>query len=666
MSEPLTPTPTPKISRRQKILRGFGIAALLLLLIGIVQFWPRPDDALTRYIPDDAMVVVKIEPYTFLENFKGHFKDLSNSSLANKDPKKDTSACPLPKNPLKFGIDLQHTLWSRDGEIYAFSMPDTLGLPSTHHVLLALTNKNKFEEFLQKIICVACEKQEILCATYTTNRGNNSSQLTMADSSMLVTWDHEVAMFSFGETKNWSSLQKWARQRVENPDRKNCIEQHPDFEDFRQDAEEMSVFVNFEGVDDKIRKHWSGMLASLDEWGSFSPKLKSNGMSSMQMNVEIDSGRFVLSSSFHGDLNTPGPFAFLKQNGLSDEALDNLHSEGSPQVVYNMSMDMDTLYTQIDGLLRDGLLTEYSSLNLDTIVEGKLDTLIRDNFYIEKSWTLKELLTSLSGDISEAVDLDIEEILTPIQELHLHIGQVKGNTLLGNTDVELSGGIVQERGLDLDLLLEGNNFYESLDMLPSAGRQLVKTPEGYTLILGMKDGIDSVNRSGYKDDVDYFIQNAGYGEQGKIDKEIREVLQKNPVAFYVSLRGADYGPISKKFLNDFVKNQKLRKTKKQFDKIKTKYAEKAEKSQAELYTNEDSGYAAILEKHDAAIQAIYEAELSDQAVEDIANLMSHFTLLVNARGEIEIVLALDNTEDNPLVTIWQVLNRYAGELGMLD
>ena len=187
MSEPLTPTPTPKISRRQKILRGFGIAALLLLLIGIVQFWPRPDDALTRYIPEDALVVVKIEPYTFLENFKGHFKDLSNSSTDQKDPKKDTSACPLPKNPLKFGIDLQHTLWSRDGEIYAFSMPDTLGLPSTHHVLLALTNKNKFEEFLQKIICVACEKQEILCATYTTNRGNNSSQLTMADSSMLVT-----------------------------------------------------------------------------------------------------------------------------------------------------------------------------------------------------------------------------------------------------------------------------------------------------------------------------------------------------------------------------------------------------------------------------------------------------------------------------------------------
>ena len=32
----------------------------------------------------------------------------------------------------------------------------------------------------------------------------------------------------------------------------------------------------------------------------------------------------------------------------------------------------------------------------------------------------------------------------------------------------------------------------------------------------------------------------------------------------------------------------------------------------------------------------------------------------------EFVLALDNTEDNPLITIWQTMERLEKELGMLD
>ena len=101
-------------------------------------------------------------------------------------------------------------------------------------------------------------------------------------------------------------------------------------------------------------------------------------------------------------------------------------------------------------------------------------------------------------------------------------------------------------------------------------------------------------------------------------------------------------------------------------KKKKAYAKKVGLSPKNYLKNGDSGYTAICEEEDAASQAIKEAELSDQAIEDIANLMSHFTLSVNPRGEIEMVLALNNTEDNPLVTIWQVINRYAEELGMLD
>ncbi|MEC7405859.1 MAG: hypothetical protein VX611_04870, partial [Bacteroidota bacterium] len=164
-----------------------------------------------------------------------------------------------------------------------------------------------------------------------------------------------------------------------------------------------------------------------------------------------------------------------------------------------------------------------------------------------------------------------------------------------------------------------NALYESLYVLPYSGRQLVKTSDGYTLILGMKDGLDSANNvNGHNDDVSLFIRNAGYGQDNAIGDEIQEILQRNPITFYVSLNGKDYGP---KF-SDITKE--------------------------------------ILELN------IEDVELSEQAVDDIVNLMSHLSFSVNSQAEMEFVLALDNTEDNPLITIWQTMERLEKELGMLD
>ena len=115
-----------------------------------------------------------------------------------------------------------------------------------------------------------------------------------------------------------------------------------------------------------------------------------------------------------------------------------------------------------------------------------------------------------------------------------------------------------------------------------------------------------------------FIRNAGYGQDNAIGDEIQEILQRNPIAFYVSLNGKDYGP---KF-SDITKE--------------------------------------ILELN------LEDVELSEQAVDDIVNLMSHLSFSVNSQAEMEFVLALDNTEDNPLITIWQTMERLEKELGMLD
>ena len=605
MSEPQTPTPTPKISRRKKILRGVGIAFLLLLVIGIVQFWPRPHDTLTRYIPKDALLVVKIEPYTFFENIKNNRKEMTDGVLFEKLLEEDTlkeEQCQLPKNPLKFGIDLQHTLWSRGGEIYAFSMADSSGLPSTYHALLALTNKNKFNDFLEIVFCED---------TFTIDQGNNSSQLTMADSSVVVTWDHEVAMFSFGNTEDLSSIQDWARHRVENPDRKNCIEQHPDFEEFRKEAEEMAVFVNIDGITSTNRELYAEYVEDMSGF-ILPPEFTLNGMSSIQMHLTVDSGRFVLSSSFHGEELSYAPFAFLADHGLSDKALDNLHSNGSPQVALSLALDMDTLYNQINTLL-DSNSAIYT---LDDIDE-QLDDYFEAVLSTPKPWHLKDLFTAFDGEFATGVGIDLValEDFKPIEELNLHIGE--NSEELGTMITQLSQGFVSDRGTDIELILESkpseNDFYENqLFVLPSQGRQFIKTADGYGLILGMKDGLDTTNLKGYKDDVDYFINHEGYGKQGVINDEIREVLQKNPVALYISLDHQDYGKKFKEIVKDVM---------------------------------EMDG----------------ETKVKDQVLDEIVNRFSHLSFSINPKGEFELVLELKNTKDNPLYTIWDTLERLAKE-----
>lgn len=610
MSDQSSNSIPPKSSRRKKILRGLGIASLLLLVIGIVQFWPRPHDALTRYIPKDALIVVKIEPYTFIENLKGHYKEIANSPLLEKLSKKDSTACELPKNPMKFGIDLQHTAWTRGGEIYGFSMVNPSNNTSSTHVVLALTNKNKFKKFLEAIFC-----QD----TFTIDEGNNSSQLTMKDSSLFVTWDHKAALFTlnYSPSLGLDSMQEWARYRIENPDRENCIEQHEDFKAFRKDAEEVSVFVNVEAVDEEVYDMFSSELASMDPNGLLSPKISANGIRSIQCYLTIDSGQFVLSSKVAGE--GPNPFAFLAEQGLSKEASDNLNSSGNPQIAFSIALDMDTLYNSLDALVQEGLIGE-QPLSLEEI-DAQLGAFVPA--LAGKQWSIEELMTSLSGLIAGAVNIDLEEMFSPIDEMHLHIGLEEGDSLFSNTVTELTSGVIQDRGLSLDLLFENdsamNALYESLYVLPYSGRQLVKTSEGYTLILGMKDGLDSAsNVNGHNDDVDLFIRNAGYGQDNAIDGEIQEILQSNPIAFYVSLNGKDYGP---KF-SDITKE--------------------------------------ILELN------LEDVELSEQAVDDIVHLMSHLSFSVSAQGEMEFVLALDNTEDNPLVTIWQTIERLEKELGVLD
>ena len=599
-----------KFFRGKKILRGLGIASLLLLAIGVVQFWPRPYDTLTRYIPNDALVVVKIEPYTFIENLKGHYKEIANSPLAEKLSKDDSTACELPKNPMKFGIDLQHSAWTRGGEIYGFTMADPLNNTSSTHVVLALNNKNKFKNFLEAVFC-----QD----TFTVDEGNNSSQLTMKDSSLLVTWDHKAAIFTvnYSPLVSLDSIQEWARYRIENPDRKDCIEQHKDFKAFRKDAEEVAVFVNVEELNEEVYDFFSLQLASMSPYGFLYPKISANGIRSIQCHLTIDSGQFVLSSTFTGE--KPSPFAFLAEQGLSEEASDNLHSTGNPQVAFSIALDMDTLYDNLDALVQKGLIGE-QPLSLSEIDE-QLGAFVPA--LVGKQWTIQELMTSLSGLIAGAVSIDLEEMFTPINELHVHIGIEEGDSLFSNTVTELTSGAIQDRGLSLDLWFENdsamNAQYESLYVLPYSGRQLVKTSEGYTLILGMKDGLDSANNvSGYNDDVNLFIRNEGYGHDNAIDGEIQEILQRNPIAFYISLNGNDYGPT----YSDITKE--------------------------------------ILELN------LEGAEFSEQAIDDIVNLMSHLSFSVSSQGEMEFILALDNTKDNPLVTIWQTMERLAKELGMLD
>ena len=197
-------------------------------------------------------------------------------------------------------------------------------------------------------------------------------------------------------------MQEWARYRIENPDRKNCIEQHEDFKAFHKEAEEVAVFVNIEALTEDDYSYYSSQLASMEPNGLLSPKISANGIRSIQCYLTIDSGQFILSSKVAGE--GPNPFAFLAKQGLTREASDNLHSSGNPQVAFSIALDMDTLYNNLDALVQEGLIGE-QPLSLEEI-DAQLGAFVPA--LAGKQWTIEELMTSLSGLIAGAVSIDLE------------------------------------------------------------------------------------------------------------------------------------------------------------------------------------------------------------------------------------------------------------------
>ena len=90
------------------------------------------------------------------------------------------------------------------------------------------------------------------------------------------------------------------------------------------------------------------------------------------------------------------------------------------------------------------------------------------------------------------------------------------------------------------------------------------------------------------------------------------MLQKNPVALYISLDHQDYGKKFKEIVKDVM---------------------------------EMDG----------------ETKVKDQVLDEIVNRFSHLSFSINPKGEFELVLELKNTKDNPLYTIWDTLERLAKE-----
>ena len=169
-------------------------------------------------------------------------------------------------------------------------------------------------------------------------------------------------------------------------------------------------------------------------------------MRSIQCYLTIDSGQFVLSSTYTGDIEGVGPLAFLAEQGLSKEGevtifIQRVILRSHSLLPWTWSSCMDNL----DALVQEGLIGE-QPLSLQKLMSN-LEHFVPA--LANKQWTIQELITSLNGQIAGAVSVDLAEMFSPIDELHVHIGLEEGDSLFSQTVTELSNGLIQERGLSL-------------------------------------------------------------------------------------------------------------------------------------------------------------------------------------------------------------------------
>ncbi len=500
------------------------VVSVVLLTAGSVWFFMFRKSNLSKYLPKNAMAVLKINPMSLagkldfdeIENMKSYNQMVDQMDEGGIDMSK------LFKNPLKSGISLKDN-------IYLFT--ELNDEKPNFGMVLGISDANKFKDFIEKVASDADLEYKTSddLFIYTSEEDNYTK--------MSIVWNEDACVIYYGNEASLSKSKRLLNQESEESILSN--ESYVKSEDKGGDA---SLYINYKNINKLIQKEIENQ--NLDN--IYPKKIK-------DFSDNIEGSSFVLNFNqnsisidgiqFFKDEDKTKEFNILGEEGLDSKAIDYISSNGKLLMGITAVINMKEVFNILKTIPKyDESISELER-NIG-LSESEIKNLLNGNISMAITEIKMKDVEETTYEYNEYIDdfdLLTRMVSKPVPTYCIQIGIKESNVydkMIAKIS-ELSEGKITPVGNKI--VVPTNNEYGDIHCLHINDRLIITNDEAAAREIE---------------------QNSKWSNS--INPDLKKLFSENPIACYVSLDIDNYGskPIQSLFGNNGESDKEYKMAKK--------------------------------------------------------------------------------------------------------
>ena len=486
---------------KRKYIIIIVVVSVVLLTAGAVWFFVFRKSNLSKYIPKNAMTVLKVNTMSLagkldfdeIENMKSYNQMVDQMDEGGIDMSK------LFKNPLKSGISLKDNIYfftELNDEKYNIG------------VVLGISDAKKFKDFIEKFASDANleykTSEDIFI--YTSEEDNNAK--------ISIVWNDDACVIYYGNEESLSKSKRLLNQESEESILSN--ESYVKSEDKGGDA---SLYINYKNINKLIEKEVENQ--NLDSYYPKKIKDLSNNIEGSTFVLNFNKNHISIDGiQFFKDENKTEEFNILGEKGLDSKALDYISSNGKILMAITAVINMKEVF------------------NILKIIP-KYDESISE---LERTIGLSEseIKNLLNGNISMAItEIKMKDIEETTYEYNEYLEDYEFQTNMVSKPVPIyciqigikESNVYNKMIAKISELSEGKITLEGNKMILPTNSEY-----GDVLFVNINDRIIITNDASAAKEIDENSKGSN-----SINSDLQKLFSENPIACYVSLDFDNYG-----------------------------------------------------------------------------------------------------------------------------
>jgi hypothetical protein len=473
--------------------------SVVLLIAGAVWFFIFRKSNLSKYIPKNAMTVIKVNTLSLagkldfdeIENMKSYNDMVDQMDEGGIDMSK------LFKNPLKSGISLKDN-------IYLFT--ELNDEKSSIGMVFGISDPNNFKDFIEKFASDANLEYKTSDEIFIyTSEGDNNTEMS-------IVWNDDACVIYYDYEESLSKSKRLLNQESEESILSN--ESYIKSEDKGGDA---SLYINYKNINKLIENE----IENLDSY--YPKKIK-------DFYKNIEGSTFVLNFNknhisidgiqFFKDENKTEEFNILGEKGLDSKAIDFISSNGKLLMGMTAVINMNEVFNILKTIPKyDEGISELE--NIIGLSESEIKNLLNGNISMALTDMKMKDIEKTTYEYNEFIgdyEFQTRMVSTPIPIYCIQIG-IKESSVYKKMIAKIS-----ELG-EGKITLEGNKM-----ILPT------NSEYGDVLVVNLNDRIIITNDASAAKEIDKNKKGTK-----SINSDLQKLFSENPIACYVCLNFDNYG-----------------------------------------------------------------------------------------------------------------------------